>query len=365
MPSNYHEDEEKLQCALEEARSTVGKVNISALARKYGVDMQRLTRRYKGKESKTTRAPTNRKLTDAQESAILAWIDVLDQLELSARPSLIEASANQLLREAHTDAGPLPVVGENWVRNFLYQHPNLSVVKQKAQELTRMIHDRSTCSAFFRKLKKVIDDNGITPSDVWNMDEVGFRIEIGGQQWIVTLCPSREARIAINTSRESVTCVEAVSASGSHIPPMVILAASQHSEAWVKNDLDKDTLIAVSESGYSDDILALRWIKHFNVKTKNLSRGHKRLLIFDGHGSHCTKQFLQVCTDNDIIPFSLPPHSSHFLQPLDVAVFQPYKHWHRDAIDKATRTGCTSFGKTEFLAALNSIRLAALKPKHN
>ncbi|KAE8236998.1 hypothetical protein A4X03_0g9253, partial [Tilletia caries] len=61
---------------------------------------------------------------------------------------------------------------------------------------------------------------------------------------------SWEARIASSTSRESVTCVEVVSASGSHIPPMVILAASQHSEAWVKNDLDKDTLIAVPLIGF-------------------------------------------------------------------------------------------------------------------
>jgi hypothetical protein len=42
--------------------------------------------------------------------------------------------------------------------------------------------------------------------------------------------------------------------------------------------------------------------------------------------------------------------------PLDVGVFQPYKHWHAEAIDDATRTGCTSFNKVEFLAAIESIR---------
>ncbi|KAE8256495.1 hypothetical protein A4X03_0g5351 [Tilletia caries] len=37
------------------------------------------------------------------------------------------------------------------------------------------------------------------------------------------------------------------------------------------------------------------------------------------------------------------------------------KHWHLDAIDTATRTGCTNFNKTELLAALNSIRSKTMK----
>ena len=65
MQSRYHEEEEKIQCALEEAeRDTSGKVNIAALAKKHGVDEQRLRRRHKGKSSKITRPPANRKLTD-------------------------------------------------------------------------------------------------------------------------------------------------------------------------------------------------------------------------------------------------------------------------------------------------------------
>ena len=49
------------------------------------------------------------------------------------------------------------------------------------------------------------------------------------------------------------------------------------------------------------------------------------------------------------------------LQPLDVVLFQPYKHYHGQEIDEATRTGCTNFDKTEFLASLGRIRLQAFK----
>ena len=64
-----------------------------------------------------------------------------------------------------------------------------------------------------------------------------------------------------------------------------------------------------------------------------------------------------------MIAYRLPPHTSHFLQPLDVGCFQPYKHWHAQAIDNATRTGCILFNKAEFLAAIESIRAHTFKPR--
>ena len=46
---------------------------------------------------------------------------------------------------------------------------------------------------------------------------------------------------------------------------------------------------------------------------------------------------------------------THLLQPLDVVLFQPYKHWHANEVDEATQTGCHDFNKVEFLAAIKSI----------
>jgi hypothetical protein len=92
-------------------------------------------------------------------------------------------------------------------------------------------------------------------------------------------------------------------------------------------------------------------------------KGTRRLLLFDGFDSHCTKEFLEVLEENKITPYRLPAHTSHFLQPLDVGCFQPYKHWHAEAVDAATRTGCTSFNKVDFLYAIESIRRFTFKDK--
>jgi hypothetical protein len=49
------------------------------------------------------------------------------------------------------------------------------------------------------------------------------------------------------------------------------------------------------------------------------------------------------------------------MQPLDVAYFQPVKHYHRKAIDKAVRLGATKFPLVEFFSAFEHIRAQVFK----
>ena len=45
-----------------------------------------------------------------------------------------------------------------------------------------------------------------------------------------------------------------------------------------------------------------------------------------------------------------------------MVVFQPYKHYHAEAIDNASRTGCFEFDKIEFLTSIDWIRRLTFKP---
>jgi hypothetical protein len=90
-----------------------------------------------------------------------------------------------------------------------------------------------------------------------------------------------------------------VSADGAAIPSMVIVKAITVMEYWV-TDLPDGYLIAVSETGYSNDSLALAWLKHFNTMTSKRTKGAWRLLLVDGHASHATKEFITYALDNYI-----------------------------------------------------------------
>ena len=88
--------------------------------------------------------------------------------------------------------------------------------------------------------------------------------------------------------------------------------------------------------------------------------GTHRLLLLDGHGSHQTMEFLAICDKHRIIPFFFPPHTTNYLQPLDVACFSPYKHYHGLSVNEAVRQGCINYSKAEFLAGLQLVRTKAL-----
>jgi DDE superfamily endonuclease len=102
-------------------------------------------------------------------------------------------------------------------------------------------------------------------------------------------------------------------------------------------------------------------LKLFNIATERSVYGVYRLLILDGFSSHIEYDFVDYARRNFIVLFGLPPHTTHFLQPLDVVCFQPLKHYHAEAIDAAVRTGDTTFSKTEFLAAFETFRKQAFK----
>jgi hypothetical protein len=54
---------------------------------------------------------------------------------------------------------------------------------------------------------------------------------------------------------------------------------------------------------------------------------------------------------------------THVIQPLDVAIFNPYKHWHDKAVKKAIREGETTYGIADFMYDLPEIRDQTFKPR--
>ena len=60
---------------------------------------------------------------------------------------------------------------------------------------------------------------------------------------------------------------------------------------------------------------------------------------------HMTLDVIDLCRENKIILFCLPPHTTHALQPLDVAVFKSLK----DHFSKSVHA--LAFAKSNFVVA--------------
>jgi len=81
------------------------------------------------------------------------------------------------------------------------------------------------------------------------------------------------------------------------------------------------------------------------------------------HDSHMTKEFLDYATVNNIKLFTFSSHATHLLQPLDVGVFQSFKHWHAKGVDVAMRCGQTEFNKLDFFALFSTIHAKTMTLK--
>jgi hypothetical protein len=73
-----------------------------------------------------------------------------------------------------------------------------------------------------------------------------------------------------------------------------------------------------------DQAVFYDWFSTLFVPRVEKLQGHK-LLFLDGHASHISIPVIQLAIEKNIDIICLPPHSTHALQPLDVAVFAPAK----------------------------------------
>ena len=144
---------------------------------------RRLVRAYNGGKDKSTRAGTNLLLTKIHNDALLEFCDSIDAMGMGVHKGLVEGEANHLLREAHDSEGKPPQCGRHWASRWLSRQKQYAQVRAKPLDaLHSSAYSQEGIRKWFDKLKAEIDNLGIQPSDMWNMDETGCRIGIGNNQ---------------------------------------------------------------------------------------------------------------------------------------------------------------------------------------
>ena len=72
-----------------------------------------------------------------------------------------------------------------------------------------------------------------------------------------------------------------------------------------------------------------------------------------------------IARENDIVSLTIPPHTSHRLQPLDRAVYGPFKSYYNKAIDFWMRNNPGKTVKIYNIPALvNQTYLSAMTPRN-
>ncbi len=108
-----------------------------------------------------------------------------------------------------------------------------------------------------------------------------------------------------------------------------------------------------------DSELAIKYLLEFHKQTKH-KNNLTRVLMVDGHASHCSLAFLDLAVKLDIIVVSYPPHTTHALQGLDVVIFSALKHHWQLVRDARERGSGLPVKKEDFLSVYAHARMATL-----
>lgn len=216
------------------------------------------------------------------------------------------------------------LAGKSWFYSFMARHPEISLRKPEPISVARIkAFNKAAVREYFENLKRVYTAHRFDPSHIVNMDETGFsNVQRPGK----VLAQKGERHVAKAVSAERgvhVTIICAMCADGSYIPPMFIFPRARKNPFWEKHG-PCGALYECSKNGWSTADLFLVWLEHL-FKTKRPSVNDPLLLILDNHFSHVSLPAIKFCETHNIVLVTLPPHTSHKTQPLDVVFFGPLK----------------------------------------
>ena len=218
--------------------------------------------------------------------------------------------------------------------------------------------------SFFLEYQSILTKYDINQAKyIFNMDKSGVRIGYPTGKIVIVPMELKELYTASSENHQSLTIMETICADGS--PPfllVIICPGEKIMENWIHDNLTGAELIAISPTGYTNEKFALTWLDHFIKQIDTGPNQHWRLLLLDSHITHCKDDFIIKCHENHIVPFQFPSHLTHVLQPLDVGMFRPCKHYHNKAIHHALHSLDIEYTLCSFFRDLSSIREQTFQP---
>nr|CAI5818620.1 unnamed protein product [Callosobruchus analis]CAI5818751.1 unnamed protein product [Callosobruchus analis] len=221
--------------------------------------------------------------------------------------------------------------GIRWYKNFLKRHPEISIREAEGINRSRSLVTEEFIRSWFKDLTSFLEKNNWIdvmedPTRIFNADESGF-----------SLCPKTGKVLAprgwrnlyqvkSGNDKELLTVLILFSANGAICPPLVVFPYVRPPKALV-NNMPENWILAKSDSGWMRSDIFYEFVcNEFNkwLDTNNIKK--PIILFIDGHKSHMTLPLSQFCQDHGIILYTLPPSSTHIIQPADVSVFKPLKH---------------------------------------
>lgn len=218
--------------------------------------------------------------------------------------------------------------GKDWLMAFAKKYKVLSLRTPQACSTARAAcFNKDTIEKYFSKLEAVLDREPKFASGerVWNADECGTSTVGAVTRKVLATKGTRQVHRTRSHERgETVTSICFIAANGTFLPPVMLFPRKTFNTGMLKDCYPGTKAIPAGTNGYMNNNIMVDTIKHF-VKHTNSSKENPSLLILDNFGSHILLEVILLCKEHGVTLITLPPHTTHKTQPLDVGVFSPFK----------------------------------------
>ena len=229
------------------------------------------------------------------------------------------ATATQT-RETPWSASGVP--GKGWLRRFHSRHPEIMSRRSQGLEVARA---RFLCPATTETLYSNIETLYMTqnyPSGhIWNCDKSRVQACRSGGATVLARRKSKSVHSIELDQREHLSVLRCINAAGGHILNFYILKGIYFCEDYIAN-CEEGVVMGMQPNAWMTRWLFESWISHFIECLKRgpgIDLNNHHILILDGHNSHVTLEVVRISMESGLDIVSLPSHTSHALQLLDVS----------------------------------------------
>lgn len=224
--------------------------------------------------------------------------------------------------------------GKKWLRKFLTRHPNLKFRKPQGMSSARVKgFTQENVAKFFDILEPALEKIKSNPARIYNVDETGITTVQSKHSKIISLKGKRQVGAITAAERGAlVTMVTCMNAAGGFVPPMLVYPRKNMKQELL-DGAPPGTIAGCHPSGWIQQHLFTQWLDHFIKHTKP-SSDDPVILILDGHYSHTRNlDLIDLARKHYVMIISLPPHSTHKMQPLDLSFMSPFKTYYSQEIE--------------------------------
>ena len=262
----------------------------------------------------------------------------------------VKGYLNKLERNVNKFKNNTP--GDEWVKNFLARHKNLSYRMCQNIKRVRSELKPSEIREYFSKLKETLKD--VLPENIMNYDETNLADDPGMKKCVFKRGVKYPERV-INYSKGNISLLFAGTASGELLPPYVVYKSTHLWDSWCKGG-PPHTRYGRSVNGWMNLENFEEWFFTIVVPWARRREG-KKVLIGDNLSSHLSFKVLSECLRLNISFVMLVPNSTDKCQPLDVAYFGPQKKVWRQMLDehRTKYPSSTGLNKATFPTLLKTL----------